>query len=555
MRGPNATPLAIHLLISLHPSKIGGATTRLPAAANSWRSLVALTIGLAAVVSVARPETLSAADRRVELSHVLAKIRDAVGYRSLQKQVADVLVEGVAELQGLRGPYTLLYTPDGKFLQKLKLRREIIVGYDGATYWARDWSGTPRVLELEEYEAQRMLFAVRTGLWLAEGGPVHVAFSDSAGADKEIRLRLRLEGGLEPAELAVNRSTWLPSRLTRRRLGTLDAWEFQEYRPALGLTLAFRTIHRIGGAADTFEIQAVHAPASTGADAFRPALDPPHDTRFDSAAPVSFEIKKAPSGHLFVRPKVNGLDVGWFALDTGSAAMTITPTVADRLKMPAFGKAVYGGLGKLASGKLREGNTFQLGSVTIDAGIYLELPQPFCDALKRISKLDVVGTCGYDLFSRVVLELDLSHSTAACFDAASYRLTRGEWEPLVFHQNVPCVPVKFEGDHEELFHFDTGAGSAVVFHPPAVEKFKLLDGRVRKSIKVTGVGGPVDAKYGPLAWFEVGGCRLEEIPAIYLTRHEGALDQAYVAGTFGSGILKGMKIVFDYPHRRIAFVK
>ncbi len=256
--------------------------------ARSLACLAALTIGLGAFVSVARPETLSAADRRDELDGVLAKIRDAVGYRSFQKQRAGVLVEGMADLQGLRGPYTLLYTPDGKFLQRLKLRRELITGYDAATYWARDWSGMPRVLELEEYESQRVLYAVRTGRWLAEGGPVDIVFSGSAAAEKEIRLRLHLKGGLQVAELAVNRSTWLPVRLTRRRLGTVDTWEFQDYRPALGMTLAYRTVHRIGGAADTFEIHAVQAASTTGQDAFRPALDPPHDTKFDSdpAQPV-----------------------------------------------------------------------------------------------------------------------------------------------------------------------------------------------------------------------------------------------------------------------------
>ena len=477
------------------------------------------------------------------------------GIERLQQQAGGILVEGVAQLQGLHGPYTLAYTPDGKFLQKLKLRRELISGYDGTTCWAVDWSGTPRVLELEELESQQMLFAVRTGGWLAEGGPVHVALSDAARAVQEIRLRLRLGSGLQPTELVVNRSTWLPSRLTRRRLGTVDSWEFTDYRPALGMTLAYRTVHRIGGAADTFEIHAVHAEHSTGQDAFRPALEPPHDTTFDSAMPGLFEVKQAPSGHLFVRPKVNGQEVGWFALDTGSAGMTIAPRLADRLGMSAFGKVVYGGAGKLGLGKLHEGKSFQLGSVTIDGGMYLELPQAFCDAMKRLMNLQIVGTCGYDLLSRVVLEVDLKHSTAACFDPARYQLTSGDWEPLAFNQKIPCVRVQFEGDREDLFQLDTGAGSNVLFHAPAVEKFKLLDGRATAPIKVGGVGGTLDAKYGPLAWFEVGGQRLEKLPAIYLARHEGALDQTYVAGTFGTGILKGMKIVFDYPHRRIAFVK
>jgi hypothetical protein len=523
-------------------------------AATSWLWLAALTNGLA-FFAVVQPDSLSAADKNDKLDDVLAKIREAIGYRASQEQTTGVVVEGVVESQGLHGPYTLAYTPDGKFLQTLKLKRELITGYDGTTSWTRDWSGTPRVLELEEFESQQMLFAVRTGRWLAEGGPVHVAMSYSTGAANEIRLRLQLARSHESAELTVSRATWLPLRLTMRRLGTVDTWEFADYRPALGMTLAYRTVHRIGGAADTFEIHAVHAAPSTGQDLFRPALEPPHDLKFDAATPATFEVKQAPSGHLFVRPKVNGQEVGWFALDTGSAGMTIAPAVADRLGMPAFGKVVYGGAGKLAVGKLHEGKTFQLGSVTLDGGIYLELPQAFCDAMKRLMNLEIVGTCGYDLLSRVVLELDLKNSTAACFEPAGYKLSKGDWEPLAFNQKVPCVRVKFEGGREDLFQLDTGAGANVLFHASAVEKFKLLDGRATKPIKVGGVGGTLDARYGPLGWFEVGGQRLERLPAIYLARHEGALDQTYVAGTFGSGILKGMKIVFDYPHRRIAFVK
>jgi hypothetical protein len=143
--------------------------SRRPAAMSlAW--FAALTIGMGGFVSVARPQSLSAADRRDDLDGVLAKIRDAVGYQSLQKQSAGVLIEGVADFQGLRGPYTLAYTADGKFLQKVKLKRALITGSDGAICWARDWSGTPRVLDLEEFESQQMLCAVRTGHWLAEGG-------------------------------------------------------------------------------------------------------------------------------------------------------------------------------------------------------------------------------------------------------------------------------------------------------------------------------------------------------------------------------------------------
>jgi len=69
------------------------------------------------------------------------------------------------------------------------------------------------------------------------------------------------------------------------------------------------------------------------------------------------------------------------------------------------------------------------------------------------------------------------------------------------------------------------------------------------------VGGALDARVGSLEWFEVGGHRLENPMALFLEPHEGALNEAHLDGTFGSGILKDMTIVFDYPHRRIAFGK
>ena len=69
------------------------------------------------------------------------------------------------------------------------------------------------------------------------------------------------------------------------------------------------------------------------------------------------------------------------------------------------------------------------------------------------------------------------------------------------------------------------------------------------------MGGALDARVGSLEWFEVGGHRLEKPMALFLQPHEGALNEAHLDGTFGSGILKDMTIVFDYPHRRIAFGK
>jgi Aspartyl protease len=516
---------------------------------------------------IAAPTNSPASD----LEAVLAKIRDAAGYRAPGEHSGELLVEGMAEYQGQRGPYTLLFTPQGNFLQTVHLRRNQIVGFDGTTGWAVDWSGTPHLLEFSELESEKTIFFVRTGRWLAEDGPFRIELPAQPADGTTLRLRLQLKQGLESWDLDVDRSTWLPVRLTGRRVGADDVWEFHDYRPvpaqapapsansaATGPKLAYRTVQKFGTGSATFEIQSAKSVAARAAteNPFLPRMDPPHDVQFHDSVPARFEVKRVASGHLFVRPKISGEEVGWFFLDTGSGAgTTISPAVADRLKLPAFGKIVQGGAAKLNLGSLREGTTFELGSITIDKPIFVELPQPFCDAMTRMFGLDVVGTCGYDLFSRAVVELDLKHGTASCREPNGYQLKRGAWEPLSFNHKIPCVRARYEGGREGLFQFDTGAGNTVLFHAPAVKRLKLLEQRQTRPMKVGGVGGALDARIGSLEWFEVGGHRLEKPRALFLEAHEGALNEAHLDGTFGSGILKDMTIVFDYPHRRIAFGK
>ena len=111
------------------------------------------------------------------------------------------------------------------------------------------------------------------------------------------------------------------------------------------------------------------------------------------------------------------------------------------------------------------------------------------------------------------------------------------------------------GIAKACFNSTRAPAQYVVFHAPAVEKFKLLEKRVTKPMKVGGVGGTLDARIGPLNWFQIGGRRSEKLTALFLEPHEGALNDPYVAGTFGAGLLKGSKIMFDYPHQRIAFLR
>jgi len=77
------------------------------------------------------------------------------------------------------------------------------------------------------------------------------------------------------------------------------------------------------------------APAARGGDDPEPlaraARYPLHGT-VDPTRSGPIETRRGPSGHLWVKPLVNGKDVGWFMFDTGKTGMSIDPGVAHQAK-------------------------------------------------------------------------------------------------------------------------------------------------------------------------------------------------------------------------------
>ena len=73
------------------------------------------------------------------------------------------------------------------------------------------------------------------------------------------------------------------------------------------------------------------------ADVYDPVTKRPDDTRFDTAMSPDIAVKRAMTGHILVRPKVDGQEIGWFIFDTGAAATMIDAAAAEKLKLEAAG--------------------------------------------------------------------------------------------------------------------------------------------------------------------------------------------------------------------------
>jgi Aspartyl protease len=489
------------------------------------------------------------------LLDVLQKARHALGCARLGVPRGHIVLAGPSERHGLAGRCALTIAPSGAFLDRFEGPLSTALGFDGETGWGLDMTGMPMRLDLDDLETPRLVYGVLSGQWLAEGGGFQVEFDPRESEGKHIGLRLRVRGAATDSALFLDRATWLPSRLERPLVGWMRSWEFSNYRMESGLTLPRKLVHSQGGLADVDHFESLTLQSDALESPCRPVTTEPDDHRFDGSVSARLALRRIPSGHVFVRPKIDGAERGWFALDTGSGAgFTILASLADEIGMPRLGRVAGGGAGSaIQIAALRRGKTFELGPMTITGSVYLELPPELNVTLKRLADIDVVGTCGYDLFRRCIVELDLARSEVVLHPRDGGPQPKA-WFGLNLQHRIPSLHCEFEGGHSGQFQIDTGAGPLVLFHSPAVRRLRLLDGRRTAASEVRGAEGSVETQVGQLAWIDIAGERRTDVRALFVTGESGALADPHTAGTFGAILLAPKRIVFDYGRQRMALI-
>ena len=267
----------------------------------------------------------------------------------------------------------------------------------------------------------------------------------------------------------------------------------------------------------------------------------------DSDAPAALEVRKARSGHLLVRPRFDGEEVGWLMFDTGAPVTTISPTKAAQLGLEEVGVTQLGGAGsKISSVRLLRAAGLELGPLVLENPLLTEF-----DTLGR----EPVGIIGWDALIHTVVEIDMLKGSIAIYARNDYELPAGEWRAMTLHLRHPAVWGTFAGGDEGLFRIDTGAGSlGVMFHSPTVQKFDLLSDRKTEPFQASGAGGRLNLRSGTLDWFELAGHRTENSQALFCMDESGALADANLYGNLGGGVLKPFILAFDYQGKRVGFV-
>ena len=466
---------------------------------------------------------------------------------------------GTAVVADVPTTYTLLMAADGRFRLEVAGRFGGTSGFDGQTAWRADGSGAVQRLVMEERDVLLLSTWALTGRLFEPDAPVRLT---PAGMEKGDSLYdVRFEGAREVAKLTLAEPSRRPVQLARESWRGEQRWTYSDHAKLAGHYIPRRVVHTIAGQTQE-ELRLVEAGFEAGIDR-RLFVKPdagPADTRFDPHVSARVQAMRTVTGHILVRPEVDGQDLGWFVLDSGAGVSILTPAAAASARMPALGRTVAGGAGPASvTGSFRQGRDFRLGPATIEGMLFLEMDLTM---LAEAFGVPIAGVVGYDLFMRSIVRVDMLEPRVEVHDPAGFQLESitgrpgpGRWEELILYQNHPHVRGRFEGNRDGIFRIDTGGGqAAVLFHAPAVVALGLLTGRDVRSVRIGGAGGQVEGKMAPIAWFEIGGKRFEPLEVILALPGSGALDDPCTEGTLGGAVLGAFTLVFDYARERIAMI-
>lgn len=311
---------------------------------------------------------------------------------------------------------------------------------------------------------------------------------------------------------------------------------------------------RITGIALSLATAAAAAPpAGAAADSDDAEVSPPKSVTFVSTESAELEVVRAATGHLLVKPTVNGQDVGWFIFDTGAGMTCIDRKAAEKLNLPEGHAITATGTGGDHQTRTRQAESLRLGPVFLADLPLLELD---LRSLELFMGKPLAGVIGFEVFKAAVFEVDFEAPSIKVHDSATYALPAGQdWADLTLHRRRPFVTGQIEGHEPGLFLLDIGANSALTVNSPAVDRFKLLEGRETKSGMFGGVGGMKKVATGTVQKLTICGIECADVSANFSRAAEGATADEHSQGSIGVGLLKQFVMVVNYREGRIALMR
>lgn len=491
----------------------------------------------------------------ITADEIMHQVRKATGFSVNKLPATGLQLLGKGTYAGMPAKHEVLFNRDGHFMQSVTSKINTGMGYDGQHAWVRDLAGEQRIQELTDRRNTLFNGLLMTNLWIDAGSGMQYTLPADALKEGVYSLSFNHQPTEMKGTVRIDAKTWLPvdctvtvegRKMTTKWSGSV---EFQGMKFPQQIQ-AFSSNEGV----EALTIETIQAAPTFVRNPYA-ALDVvPSDTVFDNTVPAELEVKRAKTGHLLVKPKVNGKHVGWFIFDSGAGANVLANSVIKELQLEQFGELPAVGIGGAVKTHFSRPDSLTIGRATLKQPLVIGLDLAFLDIPMGEH---IAGIVGYGTFHRCVVEMDMDKNIIALFDPKDYDQSRvnNRWQKLYQTARVSCVEAEFEG-HKGIFKLDTGAaGSTVALHAPIVEKLKLLENRETSDTFAGGVGGMVKVKKGKLKYFQIADEKFENVEVTFATASQGAFNSADTMGNIGGDLVKPFKLVFDYQNKRIAFVR
>ena len=425
----------------------------------------------------------------------------------------------------------------------------IAFGFDGTTTWTQEATGVTRTMQLGDGERARLGQWIMSGYWAHPAAPVEVFDSDLMTGGDEMALTVRVAGTRVKGTLVLDTNKWLPREFISTISGSRQIMQFVAFETVEGRVVP-KEIRIETNDRETFHVEFDEIRVDAAADerVYAPPRSGDNVSYSSSGGPV--ENVRGRDGHHFVRPIINGREMGWFAVDTGAGGTSIDRGLAREIGLPTIGSGQSTGVAGQRSVTIHTTTTFRIGPVEIK-GMPVTGAETSGLSLGLSGGYD--GLLGMDVLFHCVIDYDQRNSRIALYDPGTYKLPEGEWYPLLAYNGKPTLRMEYE-EHAGLFTIDTGNPGAVIIGAMAVARNRLLDDRITESGSVGGIGGSVASQDGLLDWVVWGGRRFDDVPAEFVVENRGVTADETRDGVIGTDLLERYRIIFDMTNGRIAFL-
>ncbi len=512
---------------------------------NPWSQLSSATVLTVLGIVVLSAGCLSAPPAPVsdaQIETLLSRLRGA-GHESGAWQA-----NGRGRMLATQGTVRLLADGEGRFRMQLDGAIPYAEVHDGEiTSKLYPWG---RVLATEGGEEEMSLLPmwVVTGYWLAPEAPVLISAGAAGRQGDLIALEVRHRDGNLPFEVLVDAEKSVPVSV-KPAVGvpTLEI-EIDDHRMFNGRPIP-GTVRFLKNGRATVELE-LEPPQGIlpGEDTWsRPEATA--RATYDHEVPALLEALDDGRGYLFVRPVINGRQMGWFLFDTGAPATILGNAAVKRLGLSGLGETESSGVGGFQGIGIHALESIQIGPVRIGPTLTASM-----DVLRLGWRdLPIEGILGCDVIGSAVVEYDIRSTSIVFLDPATYELpTSVSWRRIQLYEGKPIARLQFEG-HEGDFLVDTGAGGTFSISKLLVDRFDLLAGRKTEAVGTRGVGGSVGMRRGTVRWLEFGGRRYENVSTRFAVAEQGSYAEPFPDGIVGIRLIDDYRVVFDLANRRMAF--